>query len=66
MKFANGSLFGMTCDGYDIITKNLALPEMNVNDWIIIAGMGAYTYGPKSRFNGMTSLKKVVVWKEKS
>lgn len=25
--------------------------------------MGAYTYGPKSKFNGMQALKKIVAWK---
>ena len=25
--------------------------------------MGAYTYGPKSSFNGMQALKKIVAWK---
>jgi len=36
------------------------MPEMNVNDWIIMGGLGAYTFGPKSEFNGMKALKKVV------
>lgn len=58
-----GSLFGMTCDGYDIVCKNLSVPEMNVGDWLIIGGMGAYTYGPKSSFNGMNALKKIIAWK---
>jgi len=43
----------MTCDGYDIIANNLPMPEMKVNDWLIFGGMGSYTYGPKSEFNGM-------------
>lgn len=41
-----GSLFGMTCDGYDIIANNMNLPEMNIGDWIIFGGMGSYTVGP--------------------
>ena len=58
-----GSLFGMTCDGWDIICKNLEIPEMEVGDWIVVGGMGSYTYGPKSAFNGMQALKKIVAWK---
>jgi len=58
-----GSLFGMTCDGLDVICKNLQIPEMEVGDWIIVGGMGSYTYGPKSAFNGMQALKKIVAWK---
>lgn len=33
--------------------------DMNVGDWIVVGGMGAYTYGPKSGFNGMNSLTRV-------
>ena len=58
-----GSLFGMTCDGWDIVCKHLEIPEMEVGDWIIVGGMGSYTYGPKSSFNGMQALKKIVAWK---
>ena len=53
----------MTCDGWDIICKNLEIPEMDVGDWIVVGGMGSYTYGPKSAFNGMQALKKIVAWK---
>lgn len=50
----NSTLFGMTCDGLDIITKNLDVPrDVKVGDWLCIAGMGAYTYGCRSNFNGM-------------
>lgn len=34
-----------------------------VGDWLVFGGMGAYTYGPKSTFNGMQALKKIVAWK---
>lgn len=55
-KTENSTLFGMTCDGLDVITKNIQVPsEMNVSDWICLSGMGAYTYGPRSTFNGMNS-----------
>jgi diaminopimelate decarboxylase len=59
----NSSLFGMTCDGIDIITKNIEVPtDLKVSDWICMSGMGAYTYGPKSTFNGMSTTDKVVYW----
>jgi ornithine decarboxylase len=46
----------MTCDGMDVITQNLHVPsEMKVGDWLIFGGMGAYTYGARSDFNGMKS-----------
>jgi len=49
----------MTCDGMDVIANNIKTPNMNVDDWIVLGGMGAYTYGPKSSFNGMVALDKV-------
>lgn len=54
-----GSLFGMTCDGYDIIARQFEMPEMQVGDWMVFSGMGSYTYGPKSHFNGMTSTDRL-------
>ena len=51
------TLFGMTCDGIDVIAKNAFVPvEMNVGDWLCVSGMGAYTYGSRTEFNGMKSL----------
>jgi diaminopimelate decarboxylase len=61
--FKIGSIFGMTCDGHDVIAKSIALPQnINVGDWLIIGGMGAYTVGPKSTFNGMEATKKIIRW----
>lgn len=62
----NSTLFGMTCDGMDIITKNISTPvEMKVSDWLCISGMGAYTYGCRSNFNGMKSTEKIIKWNAK-
>jgi hypothetical protein len=38
---------------------------MKVGDWLCISGMGAYTYGPKSNFNGMKSTDKIIRWNAK-
>jgi len=52
----NSTLFGMTCDGMDIITKNIGVPrDLKVGDWLCLSGMGAYTYGVRTTFNGMKS-----------
>jgi diaminopimelate decarboxylase len=62
-QFHNGSIFGMTCDGHDVIAKSISLPpNINVGDWLIIGGMGAYTVGPKSSFNGMVATQKIIRW----
>jgi len=50
----------MTCDGRDVISNNIKMPnDLQVGDWISMGGMGAYTVGPKSKFNGMKSTTKV-------
>lgn len=36
---------------------------MEIDDWIAVGGMGAYSIGPASEFNGMTALAKVAVWR---
>lgn len=37
---------------------------MNIGDWMILAGMGSYTYGPKSNFNGMTATDRLYTYNE--
>ena len=52
----SATVYGMTCDGLDIISKNLVNPvDAKVGDWFCFGGMGAYTHGSKSTFNGMTT-----------
>lgn len=59
----NSTLFGMTCDGMDIITKSINVPiEAQVGDWLCFNGMGAYTHGCKSNFNGMSSTERIIRW----
>jgi diaminopimelate decarboxylase len=50
---APSHIFGMTCDGMDVVGENVLLPSLAVGDWLCISEMGAYTIGPKSTFNGM-------------
>ena len=62
-KTEDSTLFGMTCDGMDIITKSILVPSnLKVSDWLCISGMGAYTYGCRSNFNGMKSTQRVIRW----
>lgn len=54
-------MFGMTCDGRDVIADNVKLPDdLQVGDWISMGGMGSYTFGPRSLFNGMKSTTRIV------
>lgn len=53
----------MTCDGMDVITKTMSVPSsLKVGDWLCLSGMGAYTYGCRSNFNGMKSTERVIRW----
>lgn len=53
----------MTCDGLDVIAQNISVPiDLNINDWLCISGMGAYTWGCKSSFNGMKATETIIKW----
>lgn len=53
----------MTCDGRDIISNNFLIPmDVSVGDWMVMGGMGSYTIGPKSMFNGMISTDRIGLW----
>jgi len=57
----NSTILGMTCDGMDIIAKSISVPlDAKVGDWLCFSGMGAYTYGCRSNFNGMASTERVI------
>ncbi|KAL4450285.1 hypothetical protein ABPG74_008991 [Tetrahymena malaccensis] len=59
----NSSIFGMTCDGADVIARNVGFcGDAKVGDWLCFSGMGSYTFGPKSAFNGMESTTRVFKW----
>lgn len=59
----SSTLFGMTCDGMDIITKSINVPiDAQVGDWLCLGAMGAYTHGCKSNFNGMYTTEKFIRW----
>jgi len=46
-----------------VIVKNFAMPStMKVGDWLCFGGMGSYTIGPKSSFNGMESTTRIFEW----
>lgn len=55
-------MFGMTCDGADIICNNFHMvKDLEIGDWLCLSGMGAYTYTARSTFNGMTAAKNTYV-----
>ena len=46
--------FGPTCDSYDTILNNVLFPECDINEWLYINNMGAYTKAGSSEFNGFS------------
>jgi ornithine decarboxylase len=47
------TLFGPTCDGMDVVLKDIELPRLELNDWIAFPDMGAYTIAGACLFNGI-------------
>ncbi|XP_014483707.1 PREDICTED: ornithine decarboxylase 2-like [Dinoponera quadriceps] len=45
-------LWGPTADSYDLIAKDVQLPELYVGDWLVWKNMGAYTLSISNTFNG--------------
>ena len=50
------TVFGPTCDGLDTVLRDYSLPEMEVGDWLMFPGMGAYTLCGASKFNGINAV----------
>ncbi|EFN89084.1 Ornithine decarboxylase [Harpegnathos saltator] len=46
------SLWGPTADSYDLIVKDVLLPELHIGDWLVWKDMGAYSIALASTFNG--------------
>jgi len=48
----NSTVYGPTCDSFDLIDENILLPDLNVGDIVYIENFGAYTTASASSFNG--------------
>lgn len=46
------TLFGPTCDGMDIVTRDYALPSLRNGDFVLFPRFGAYTLAGAVNFNG--------------
>ncbi len=57
----NSVLAGPTCDSFDVMYENIALPELEINDILVFGSMGAYTSASASTFNGFPKAKIVCV-----
>ncbi|MBD3391610.1 MAG: type III PLP-dependent enzyme [Chitinivibrionales bacterium] len=54
-------LAGPTCDSFDVLYENIALPVLKVGELLLFDSMGAYTNASASRFNGFEKAKLVVI-----
>lgn len=46
------TIFGPTCDGFDVITDSMCLPRLQAQDCLLFPNMGAYTSAASTCFNG--------------
>jgi ornithine decarboxylase len=52
---------GPTCDSFDVVYSNRALPDLAIGDLLLFDGMGAYTNASATHFNGLPPARLVVV-----
>ncbi|MDR3454980.1 MAG: hypothetical protein P4L96_19630 [Rhodoferax sp.] len=50
----DSSIWGQTCDGIDLVVKNVPMPPLAIGDWMCFENMGAYTLAAGGTFNGFT------------
>jgi len=56
----NSTVYGPTCDSFDLIDENILLPELNIGDTVYIENFGAYTTASASSFNGYKVHKFII------
>jgi ornithine decarboxylase len=55
------TIAGPSCDSFDVIEKNVAFPEPDINNLILILSSGAYTVSYASEFNGFSIPKTILI-----
>jgi len=55
------TIAGPSCDSFDVIDKNVALPEPSIGNLILILSSGAYTVSYASEFNGFSIPKTILI-----
>lgn len=46
------TLWGPTCDAFDVIVQDVLLPELCLGNWLVWEDMGAYSIALSTMFNG--------------
>ena len=55
------TLAGPSCDSFDVIEKNIILPEPAIGSYILILSCGAYTISYASEFNGFSIPRTILI-----
>jgi len=55
------TLAGPSCDSFDVIDKDILLPEPEIGNLILILSSGAYTVSYASEFNGFAIPKTILI-----
>lgn len=55
------TMAGPSCDSFDVIDKNVLLPEPEVGNLVLILSSGAYTISYASEFNGFSIPKTILI-----
>ncbi|NWF52412.1 MAG: type III PLP-dependent enzyme [Nitrospirae bacterium] len=55
------TLAGPSCDSFDVIDRNVSLPEPDISNLILILSSGAYTVSYASEFNGFSIPKTILI-----
>jgi ornithine decarboxylase len=55
------TLAGPSCDSFDVIEKDIMLPEPAVGSYVLILSSGAYTISYASEFNGFSIPKTILI-----
>jgi len=53
-------LAGPTCDSVDVIADGVLMPQMKLNDLVIVPNIGAYSWASATTFNGFDKPKVVL------
>ena len=59
------TLVGPSCDGIDVVARDILAPELSVGDHVLFGNIGAYASVSETRFNGF-SMAPTLIWEEQA
>lgn len=51
------TIFGPTCDSFDVVLHDYLMPELEIDDWIVFPNTGAYCLVGATNFNGIDATR---------